>query len=168
MGYLEKKYLKTEIPYGEIDPNGGFIESPIGGCIGVEYSNESDTFRELCVNFSDFDLSNRKATNNFIRQIKSGNNWFTIDSYSRTVSDFSSGVSVDPSSFGKGISKDEMYELDNKGDKILVSQPWLYQLKKNVTPEAQFFIDTIVKNKFGIPIDMAAFIVNVILRKNNL
>lgn len=132
-----------------------FISDIAGGIIGLQFEKDGDTLRTFCVNFSNFDLANRIATNNFVQQIQKGNgDWATIGSFRETVSDVSGFISTDPSTFGNKVT--QPFEEDG------------ITLLPNVSTEAQFFVDTLIKNKYGITIDIATFIYVTIQRVEEL
>lgn len=160
MAYTVKKYRAVGNDYQEYAN---------GSLIGVEFTLGTQLMREICINFVTFDMANRIATDTFITQANINGSWFTIGSYQKTVSDFSGAVDVSQSStFGNPVAISDAYELDTEGNKIPVSDPWLYQLKPNISTDAQFFTDTIIDNKYNIVISMSSFMVAVIVHKNSL
>lgn len=155
--------LKTYLSVGN-----DFIEdSQIGGLPGIEYTQEGEVYRDIRVNFSEWDDANRKAVGTFIKQIKGANRWGFIESYRKEVSDFSGGVSVDVSTFGYPIPTDDMYDLLD-GKKIDIDKPWRWKLKTNVLTEAQFFIDTIGTGRIVAPISIKDFSYMAIKNHNGL
>lgn len=147
----------------------GFIDDPNGGIIGLQYNKEGDTMRCFCVNFTVFDLSNRTATNTFIRQIQRANGeWITIGSFSKTVSDQSGYVHIDLPNFGQ--MEFDPFEPYTEEEQELVDEGISVErtLKPNLCTEAQFFIDTLVKNKHGVSVDIATFIYTTIIRQESL
>lgn len=157
MTYTLKTYLAVGNDYVE--------NAEIGGLPGIEYTQDGETYRDIRVNFSEWDDANRKAVGTFIKQIKGTNKWGFIECYRKEVSDFSGGVSVAVATFGQPVI--DMYELvDN--EKVEVDQPWKWQLKPNVMTEAQFFIDTIGTGRLQVPVSIKDFTYMAIRNHNGL
>lgn len=146
-----------------------FIEDANGGIIGLQYDKEGDTLRTFCVNFSVFDFANRIAKNNFITQIRRANGgWFTVSSFDETVSDSTGYIRTNMNQFSeRELNPFIPYTTE---EQIIVDGGEMVErtLKANVCTEAQFFIDTIVKNKYNLPVDIATFIYVIITRKEGL
>ncbi len=147
-----------------------FIEDVNGGLFGLEYEKEGDIFRCFCVNFSEFDLANRSAKNNFVIQIKKANGgWKTIDSFHETVSDSTGYIRTDLDQRFGNRELDPFIPYTTEEQTIIDEGGTVERtLKDNVCTEAQFFIDTIVKNKYGVPVDMSTFIYVAISRHEGL
>lgn len=151
MSYTINQYTAT---------NNNFIEDESGANIGVEFQQDGDMLRCILLNFPIFDLSNRTATSNFITQFKNASGvWKTLGdgNFSKTVSDKSGYVYIIPELFGQ--TESQPY-TDPNADPLV--------LKDGLLTEAQFFINTIVSNKYGAPVDMKSFCVAAIVRNFSL
>ncbi len=133
-----------------------FIADPKGGIIGLQFTYKGDMLRVFCVNFREFDFANRRAENIFIEQILRGDGvtWTYSSQFTRTVSDTSDYRSTAQATFGQVV----INPFEEDGITLL----------PNVCTDAQFFIDTLVKNIYGVTIDMASFIVAEIIDQYEL
>jgi hypothetical protein len=132
----------------------GFVEDSNRAIPGVEFTDGSETFREIAVNFSNFDLANRTCTAVFRREAQTlGGSWAYVSSYTKTVSDTSGGINLSNGSFAP-------YDQCLEDDGIT----W----KQGIVSEAEFTINTIVFNTYGISVSISQFLYNAILRTNGL
>lgn len=129
----------------------------MGGAVGIEF--EKDGFTYLVVgggSLPNFSPDNREADNVFRKYIRVGNTYGFLYEYRRTISD-DNYIYGNPTKPNFGNYEDQPFLIDGVTLK-----------SADLTTEAQFFIDNIIKNKYHLPISISQFVVQSIVKIEGL
>lgn len=156
--------------------NGTYSPDPDGGIAGIEFERNGKTYLTLSgTAWNKFDFAQRKAELVFKRFLKDGDEFALKSSEIKVLDDskYMYGNPMDMSTFGE--YEDFPYKtvmvpvLDDEGQPTdeEVEQAGT-ELKDDLITEAQFFINTIIQNRWNIPLGIGQFQFATIMRMEGI
>lgn len=171
MAYQIKKYKKI---VDHLTNEVVYAEDVYGGIVGIEWMDSSGNTYRCIAHHTPLYYFARSAETQFYLFIKQvGATYFNtlpIEAFTETANDKSGYRVGDPTSpdFTKSYTLDP-WVRDTNGNQIPdPTVPWGFQLKPGIQTEAQFFIDNVVFNKYGLGISISQFLEAGIINKYNL
>lgn len=145
---MTKQYYKDNL-------DGTYSLDVDGGIAGIEFTKDSKTFVTLSgTAWNAFDFALRKAELVFKRFIKVEDVLYYKGSVIKTIDD-SKYMYDNPLAPTFGQYEDFPFDGNN-------------ELKEDLITEAQFFINTIIQNKWGIPLGIGQFQYATIMRMEEI